>query len=200
MQIVDQERQSNEEWRPGVVTRIAALEDERRRMIGLYAAEKMAGDDYVSANRALDRDMERLTAEKAALVAALRSPQQEDFVDTGIRQFCASANARLQVCADFDAKREFLVAHIEKVIYNRYKVAVLGSVPIQSETGDTKLQFRIEGRDRHSSRHNREAAKSRKWLQAHFQVRYFRQHTSPPEIVSVGTSFAEIGVRDGTRC
>jgi hypothetical protein len=48
-------------------------------------------------------------------------------------------------CADFDAKREFLVAHIERVVYNRYKVAILGSVPVQSATGETKLEFRIEG-------------------------------------------------------
>jgi hypothetical protein len=46
--------------------------------------------------------------------------------------------------SDFDAKREFLVGHIEKVIYNRYKVAISGSVPVQSGSGETKVQFRIE--------------------------------------------------------
>ena len=51
----------------------------------------------------------------------------------------------MQACADFDAKRQFLLGHIERVIYNRYKVTIAGSVPVQSASGETKLQFRIEG-------------------------------------------------------
>jgi hypothetical protein len=105
----------------------------------------MAGEEYISANRALDRDLERLTREKAELAAASRSPLQEDFVDASIRQFCASAKARFQACADFDAPREFLVDHIERVIYKRYKITIAGSVPVQSASGETKLPFPIKG-------------------------------------------------------
>jgi hypothetical protein len=88
---------------------IRALDEERRRLIGRYAAEQMAGEAYIAANRALDRDLERLVREKAELVAALRSPQHEAFVDASIRQYCASANARLESCKDFDTKRQFLL-------------------------------------------------------------------------------------------
>ena len=66
-------------------------------------------------------------------------------MDASTRQLCASARARFQACADFEAKREFLLGHVERVIYNRYKVTIVGSVPVQSASGDTKLQFRIEG-------------------------------------------------------
>jgi hypothetical protein len=124
---------------------IKGLEGERRRLIGLYAAEQMAGEEYVTANRSLDKDLERLTRRKAELAASLRSPQLEDFVDAGIRQFCAGANARLQACADFDAKRQFLADHVERVIYKGYKVTVVGSVPVQSASGATRLEFRIRG-------------------------------------------------------
>jgi hypothetical protein len=67
-------------------------------------------------------------------------------VDASIRQFCATANALLQGCADFDAKRQFLVDHVERLIYNRYTVTIAGSVPVQSASGESKLQFRIEGK------------------------------------------------------
>jgi hypothetical protein len=73
-------------------------------------------------------------------------PQHADFVEASIRQFCATANARLQASADFDAKRQFLVDHVERVIYNRYSVTIVGSVPVQSASGETKLPFRIEGK------------------------------------------------------
>jgi len=56
----------------------------------------MSGEEYITANRALDKDLERLTRAKAELAAALRSSQHEDFVDASIRQFCASANVRFQ--------------------------------------------------------------------------------------------------------
>jgi hypothetical protein len=128
-----------------VAQHFGALDDERRRLIDQYAAEKMTGEQYIAANRTLDRAMERLTREKADLVAAIRSPQQDDFVDASVRQFCATANARLLACTDFDAKREILVAHVERVIYNRYHITVTGSVPVQSARGETKLQFRIAG-------------------------------------------------------
>ena len=64
-------------------------------------------------------------------------------MDASIRQFCANANARFQACGDFDAKRPFLVDHVERVIYTCYKIAVLGSVPVQTASGQAKLQFRI---------------------------------------------------------
>jgi hypothetical protein len=99
-----------------------------------------------SANRALDEKLERLMREKTKLAAALRSPEQEDFVEASIRQFCATANARLHACSDFDDKRQFLMGYVERVVYNRYDVTIVGAVPIQSASGETKRQFRIEGK------------------------------------------------------
>jgi site-specific DNA recombinase len=128
-----------------VAGEISALDEERRWLINKYAAEHMAGEAYIAGNRALDRDLERLTSEKGELVAASRSSLHEDFVDASVRQFCASARACLQECDNFDAKRQFVVDHVERVIYNRYKVTIAGSVPVQSPAGDTKLPFRIEG-------------------------------------------------------
>jgi hypothetical protein len=105
----------------------------------------MPGEEYIAANRALDKDLDRLTRRKAELAAALRSPQHEDLLDASIRQFCASANARFQACADFDTERQFLVDHLDRVIYNGYKVTVTGSVAVQTTSGQTRLQFRIAG-------------------------------------------------------
>ena len=60
-------------------------------------------------------------------------------------QFCASANARLQACSDFDTERQFFVDHVERVIYSGYKVTITGSVPVRTTSGQTRLQFRIVG-------------------------------------------------------
>jgi hypothetical protein len=127
-----------------VARKISTIDQDRRQLIDRYAADQMTGEEYISGNRALDGKLERLVREKAKLAAALRSPQ--DFLEASIRQFCATANARLQASADFDAKRQFLLDHVERVIYNRYNVTIAGSVPVQSVPGETKLPFRIEGK------------------------------------------------------
>jgi hypothetical protein len=52
----------------------------------------------------------------------------------------------LQACSDFDANRQFLVDHIERVIYNRYNVTIVGSIPVRTESGEIKLPFQIAGK------------------------------------------------------
>ena len=128
-----------------VAAKLGAIDDERRHLINGYAQECIARGEYIEASRALDERQERLTKKKVKLAAALRSPQHEDFVDASIRQFCASANARFQACTDDDAKRQFLLDHIERVIYDHYKVTVTGTVSVQAASGETKLHFRITG-------------------------------------------------------
>jgi site-specific DNA recombinase len=129
-----------------VARKIGALDHERRQLIDRYAADQMTGDEYIAANRALDEKLERLMRAKTKLAAASRSAHHEDFVDASIRQFCATAKARLQACSDFDANRQFLVAHVERVIYNHYDVTIVGSVPVRTESGETKLPFCIAGK------------------------------------------------------
>jgi hypothetical protein len=129
-----------------IARKISTLDQERRELIERYAADQMNAEDYITANRALDEKPERLVREKARLAAALRSPLQEHFVDASVRQFCATANARFDACSDVDAKRPFIVDHIDRVIYNHYEVAIVGFVPVPSAAGAAKLPFRIEGR------------------------------------------------------
>jgi hypothetical protein len=129
-----------------VARKIGALDHERRELINRYATDQMTNDEYIAANRALDEKLERLQRTKAKLAAAPRCAHYEDFVDASVRQFCPTAKARLQACSDFDANRWFLTDHILRVIYNRYHVTVVGSIAVRTESGQTGLLFRIEGK------------------------------------------------------
>jgi hypothetical protein len=127
-----------------LVEEITGLGDERKLLIDRYALDEITQGEYVAANRDLDRRQEELASSKADLIAGLRSPQ-EAFIDASIRQFCASGNARLSACTDFDTKRQLLKDHVECVIFTGYKVAIVGSLPVRSMAGETRLRFRIEG-------------------------------------------------------
>jgi hypothetical protein len=78
-----------------------------------------------------------------------------------LRRARTNTNVRFQASADFDAKRQFLVDHVEGVIFNRGKVTITGSVPIQAASGETKLQFRIKGEIKQVARRGNAADKSR---------------------------------------
>jgi hypothetical protein len=57
--------------------------------------------------------------------------------------------ARFERCADFESKRQFLRDHVEKVIFLRSNVTIVGSVPIEQDpqqpSAANRLEFRIEG-------------------------------------------------------
>jgi hypothetical protein len=132
-----------------IARKISALDHERRRLIDRYAADMMAGEDYIQANRALDSELERLIREKTRLAAALRSPNHEDFVDASVRQFCASAKARWYECTNDETRRQFLLEFVERVVFDHYKVTVIGSVPVTASSGASSIPFRIEGEINH---------------------------------------------------
>jgi hypothetical protein len=67
------------------------------------------------------------------------------------RFFCEIARARFAHCATFDDKRQFLVEHVERVIYDHYRVTVIGSLPIKMQLSNSqeietrKLTFCLRG-------------------------------------------------------
>jgi hypothetical protein len=70
--------------------------------------------------------------------------QHDEFVGFSIRQFCANAQAQFDVYTDFDTRRQLLVDHVERVIYNNSKGH--DRRPVASVSAATsKLQFRIDG-------------------------------------------------------
>jgi hypothetical protein len=124
------------------------VEEQKKRLIELYASDQLPEDKYIAENVALDAALERLKAEKTK-IEAKRPVDEYESVDPSIRRFSESARTRFDRCVDFDSKRQFLADHIEKVIFSRGKVSIMGFVPIENDpqqpTGANKSEFRIEG-------------------------------------------------------
>jgi hypothetical protein len=65
---------------------------------------------------------------------------------------CADARARFETTDGFESRRQFLLDHVEKIVYRRYKVTVVGSVPVilnpapaNMPAAVPRLPFQIEG-------------------------------------------------------
>ena len=76
-------------------------------------------------------------------------------IDATIREYCETAKARFQRCADFGTKRQFLLDFVDKVEFSNDRLAVHGAVPVKVkpeyddsehiiDAGTNKITFCIE--------------------------------------------------------
>src|SRR5262249_49381691 len=130
-----------------IESEIKSLHEQKRRMVELHASEHVAQHVFSDAARALDKVLDGLNHEKAQLLDGMRGLEEDQSIDARITEFCNGARVRLAKCLDFPAKQEFLQNYIEKVIYRRYKVTILGSLAIGplDAIATSRLTFRIDG-------------------------------------------------------
>ncbi len=128
------------------------IDKQKRKLIDSYVAGQLTQETYVSRNLELDQELLQTKHRKEELLATAPLLDKKDVAELSIRQFCDNARVRLDRCRDFDSKRQFLVDHVEKVIYQKDKVVIVGAVPLRSSdradrselTEDLKIGFRIE--------------------------------------------------------
>jgi site-specific DNA recombinase len=120
-----------------IARKIQAAGERKKQLIDLYASGNMTEELYVNENIGLDKELYALKQKKDEFTRGLPLLHEES-IDVSIRQFCETARARLEYCITFDDKRNFLTDFVERVIYDRYRVTVIGAVPIKTRTCDLR--------------------------------------------------------------
>ena len=130
-----------------IARHLVAIDEDRKRLIELYACERLESRAYIEANRELDAKLARLKREKREIAAGVLPLDAETVLDTSIRTFCEDAKAKFNASADPDARRAFLAGRVERIIYRKHQVTIVGAVPLPSIDGDEvkKAAFRIAG-------------------------------------------------------
>jgi hypothetical protein len=95
-----------------------------------------------------DAKLARLKREKREIAAGMPPLDAETVLDAGIRAFCEDAKAEFNASADRDARRAFLAGRVERIIYRKHQVTIVGAAPLPSTDGDEarKAVFRIAGK------------------------------------------------------
>jgi hypothetical protein len=90
--------------------------------------------------------IQRLRKRKARIAEELDEAAANDLVQESIREFCLRTKDRLEKYTTFDMTRQFLVDHIQQVIYLRDHVTLIGSVPVRrgAHQAPVSVPFRIE--------------------------------------------------------
>jgi site-specific DNA recombinase len=125
------------------------IEAQKKRLVDTYAAGQLAQQEYVDRNVELDQELLKIRNGRNELLLTVPLLDKKEVVEMSIREFCHRAKMKLEKCDDYDSKRQFLVGHIEKVIYWKNKVVIVGAVPLKSgnrddATENVKIEFRIE--------------------------------------------------------
>jgi site-specific DNA recombinase len=137
---VQVQSRAEEEMR-SVESRLAALREQKRRVIDVYASGDLSRETYVEENRDLDAETEVLRdRSKELLTASMR--YDTAIIDGALAQYCAGARNRFEHCSDFASTRQFLLDYVEKIVLSPDGIAIVGRVPLG--TGEQSLPFRIE--------------------------------------------------------
>jgi site-specific DNA recombinase len=129
------------------------LDAKKQRLVELYAAGSLEQKRYIENNLVYDGEINALASEHDELMKQIPLLHKTDAVDTSIRQYCEAARIRFDKCTDFETKRQFLLEHVEKVVYEDDKFTVCGSVPMKHTSHDdgnqpsdaSKIAFKISG-------------------------------------------------------
>lgn len=124
---------------------ITDIEDDKLKLVDKYVSGAMSQEAYVTENSEQDKRLTKFKNKLNTLQAKTSLLHNRILVETSVQKFCDSIKAQIDRNKTFDAKRQFLIKHIDKVVYNKYRVVLHGSVPILHQGKSDELPFTIHG-------------------------------------------------------
>ena len=124
--------------------KIRDLQQERKRIIDIYASGNLSRPEYIKRCLNYDRETLAVMAKRANLLERVPLLHKTSVIDASINQYCESVRTRLLSCTDFESKRQFLLDHIEKVTYWNDRIALHGSIPVSSQDKDSESVSNME--------------------------------------------------------
>ncbi len=134
--------------------KIIQFGNEKRRIVDLYASGDLERDPYVEKSLGYDNEINKLKMERKELIKQIPLLHKTEVVNTSIQQFCQNAKLLFEKLNSFESKRQFLLDHIEKIVFFDDETTVVGSVPVRLKAYDdpdqptevSKIEFRISGK------------------------------------------------------
>lgn len=126
-------------------TQIATVEKLKLNLVNKYASGGMLQDEYIDKNSKQDKRLNNFKTKRDKLIAGTSLLHNKSLVEMSVQKFCDGVKAQSDLLKTFDDSRQFLIKHVEKVVYDKYHVIVHGSVPVSHNGKIEKLPFLIDG-------------------------------------------------------
>jgi DNA invertase Pin-like site-specific DNA recombinase len=133
-------------------SRIERLGHEKKRMLDLYAVGDLDRDVYARRCLRYDHQISGAKAQRDELMARIPILRNQ-MIDVSVRQYVEALRAHLEDAIDFDRRRQFLLDHVDRVVYANDHVALHGALPVnvparagpEQPSDRSKIGFCIEG-------------------------------------------------------
>ena len=109
------------------------LNKEKKALLNEYALGKLSRAQYSVRCKKYENRIEKLNSDKDKIIKKVPIIQKKDIITESVKRFCENACDRFEQTHDFDTRRQFLLDHIEKIIYLNKKVTILGSIPVKTK-------------------------------------------------------------------
>lgn len=123
---------------------IIVIQRKKQLLLNLYTGAEIDKESYSKKNTELDRGLELLYKEKVEAKKQIPLLHNDLEVDIAIRRYCETVKLRSKKCNDFDSQRKFCLSFIDKIVHREDGITLYGHVPIESEVGKSKLEFKID--------------------------------------------------------
>lgn len=137
-----------------IEARTQKLKTEKQAILDKYALGEIERKEYIQKSLWYDNEINKTKIDRSETTKQIPTLHKKDIVELSIRRYCESAASRFERCSNPEAKRQFLLDHIEKIVYLNDEVEVRGSVPIRLKAYDdpdqtseaSKIGFYIKGK------------------------------------------------------
>lgn len=112
----------------------------KNRIVDLYASGDLAKEEYLKRIAQYDAEAASMKLKRDELLKRVPVAHKPGTVEAAIQEYCKNAREQYEQCNNTENKRQFLTNFIERVTYRNDRVAVEGSVPVDS----SKVEFVIK--------------------------------------------------------
>ena len=159
---------------------LRTVEQQKRRIVDVYASGDLSRDAYVRKNWELDAIVESLRTRSKELEGSAASLGKRKLIDRTIVQFCSAARAQFELCANGESVRQFLLDHLEKVELLNDRVTLHGRVPFGTiDDEGNRLPFSISSEIATKERYQ-DRRKMRDAAHSPSVARFIRDRTTSP--------------------
>jgi site-specific DNA recombinase len=133
---------------------IKDLGRQKKRILDLYAMGGLDRNNYVQKCLWYDNEANKVRAVREELIKKIPILHKKEVMKVSVQNYCERVKTGLKKCVDFDTRRQFLLDHIERIIYKERHVILHGSVPVRlkayedpnQSTTLSKVGFQIESK------------------------------------------------------
>lgn len=123
---------------------LIAIQQQKQRMINLYACGDLDRETYVKKSLELDTKLKTIGLLKLETIQQIPVLHKETEIDIAIKQYCKTVKLRYQKSTDFETCRKLFLDFITKVTHHPESFTLEGKIPVETEQNTSYLEFKIE--------------------------------------------------------